>query len=121
MSVCGGIYGVVFLVVVVVVLVPVVLVLVELLLLLLVPTLVLVELELGLELPASVVLVPNVCVWVVSCNAVVPLELITMSLSCREVSGIVVSIRFSSVVVNDVKSGLVSESHKEGKNIVKKL
>lgn len=44
-----------------------------------------------------------------------PLELMMASLSCRVVSGIVVSVRRSSVVVNDVKSGLVSESLPERK------
>lgn len=75
--------------------------------LLLVPRVVDVELE-G-ELAATVVLVPNVCGCVVSWSAVVPLELMITSRSCLVVSGIVVSVRRSSVVVNDVKSGLVSE------------
>lgn len=95
-------------VVVVVVVKRVVLVLV-LLLLLLVARLVLVELE--LELAASVVEVPKVCAWVVSCRAVVPLELTKLSLSCRVVSGMVVSGRRSSVGVNEVKSTLVSENY----------
>lgn len=74
---------------------------------LLVPAVVLVELE--LELGVKPIVVPKLCVCVVSCKAVVPLELMGMSLSCLVVSGIVVSKRRSSVGVNDVKSGLVSE------------
>lgn len=76
---------------------------------LLVPALVLVELELELGLKATVVIVPRLFECVVSCKAVVPLELMMMSLSCLVVSGIVVSGLRSSVGVNDVKSGLVSE------------
>jgi hypothetical protein len=90
-------------VVVVVVLVPVVVVLE-----LLVPTVVLVELELGTT--ATVVIVPKVCEWVVSWSAVVPLELMIASLSSfLVVSGIVASVLRSSVVVNEVNSGLVSK------------
>lgn len=44
----------------------------------------------------------------VSCKAVVALEPVSTSLSFRVVSGMVVSVRRSSVVVKDVKSGLVS-------------
>lgn len=40
------------------------------------------------------------------------------SLSCRVVSGIVVSVRRSSVVVYEVKSGLVSESLIERKRLI---
>lgn len=48
-----------------------------------------------------------------------PLEL-KVSLSCLVVSGIVVSVRRSSVVVIEVKSGLVSEIY-EAKNYVKEI
>jgi hypothetical protein len=74
---------------------------------LLVPMVVLVELELGTT--ATVVIVPKVCRCVVSCKAVVPLELTIVSLSSLVVSGIVVSVLRSSIVVDEAPSGLVSE------------